>query len=250
MSLALALRGADGLVLASDSRVTSPEGREDTSEKFLQVNRDTGVMTYGAAPPGYAGISALVQETKSEAEKYSTFDAIAEEAARIFRSEFKQWRKQLDLPEPVPQAAISLGFVLGGYDHVKNIFRVVRYAAEDDFEPVEVRDNPTFAAAQWHVAQFLFDTLYYREMTVEQLVDFAVLVLLETETVEDSVGGPIQLATVTLDKGFQRLHEEDLRPIIRRSQPRISKMRRVLLDSLLTTAQADRTDGPSSLDQE
>lgn len=235
MTLALALRGSDGLVLASDSRVTSAEGREDTSEKFLQVNRDTGVMTYGAAEPGYAGISSLVQETKAQPEDYSTFDTISEAAARIFRSRYESWEEQLELPE-LDRQQISLGFVLGGYDHVKNIFRVVRYSAADDFQPNEVRDTPTFAAAQWNIAQFLFDILYYREMTVEQLVDLAVMVLLETQSTEETVGGPIQLATVTLDKGFQRLHEEDIRPIVRRSQPRIARLRSALLSSLLDTA--------------
>ena len=59
MTLAMALRAIDGLVLAADSRVSGKDGTADTSEKFMQVNRDIGVMTYGLAQPGNRGISRL-----------------------------------------------------------------------------------------------------------------------------------------------------------------------------------------------
>lgn len=238
MSLALALRGSDGLVLASDSRVSSAEGREDTSEKFMQVSRDVGVMTYGLAVPGYRGISGLVEKTKENPEGHSTFDEVVESARGEFQTAFAEWREEFleqrgeDLPEGIDRG-FTVGFVLGGYDHIKNLFRVVKFYSDDNFSGTEIDRNRTFAAAQWQVSQFLFDNVFYPEMTVEQLVDLAVLALLETQSVEAGVGGPIQLATVTLDKGFQRLHDEDLRPVIRRSQRRIVQIRKTLVDELL-----------------
>lgn len=237
MSLALAIRGADGLVLASDSRVSSPEGREDTSEKFVQVNRDTGVMTYGAAVPGFNGISSLARQVRADQEHYSTFDAIADLAQTTFQQAYQEFIDGVELPEGVEldqvRSQLAVGFVLGGYDHVKNNFQVVRYNSGEGLQRTEVRQKRTFAAAQWHIAEFLFNHVYYPEMAVEQLVDFAVMILLETQTTEDSVGGPIQLAMVTLEQGYQRLHEQDIRPIIRRNQPRIARLRQVLGRGLL-----------------
>ena len=59
MTLAFALRGSDGLVLAADSRVTSAEFTEDTSTKFLQINREIGVVTFGLAVVGFNAINRL-----------------------------------------------------------------------------------------------------------------------------------------------------------------------------------------------
>ena len=67
---------------------------------------------------------------------------------------------------------------------------------------------------------------------VEQLKRLAVFMLIETETVSATVGGQLKLASVTLDQGFQQLNEKDIQSIIRESQPRFAKYRRILLDSL------------------
>lgn len=230
MSLAMALRAADGLVLASDSRVTSQEERRDTSEKFLQVNRDIGVLTYGAAVPGYGAITELVEETKQH--EYSTFDQIKEAAAEIFREELNRYFEEEAIPEK-DKSRIGLGFILGGYDHVStNQFRIVSYKSPR-FEAREILDYPpTFAAARWHISEYLLNKIYYPEITVKQLAEMAVFLLLETTTVEETVGGPIQLATVTLEQGFQRLHPDDIRELIERNQHRICAFRRFLLDIL------------------
>lgn len=234
MSLALAIRGSDGLVMASDSRVTGPGGRQDTSEKFLQVSRDTGVLTYGAARPGYGGITRLVEETKEH--KYSTFDEIAKAAKVVFGREFEDWLEKVPEQE---RARPLVGFILGGYDHVKtNRFRIVSYESSSKFDAREIEIS-TFAAARWHISQYLFNKFYYPEMTVKQLAEFAVFVLLETATVEETVGGPIQLATVTLSEGFQRLHADDIQRLIERNQERIASFRQLLLGATLQMGRPD-----------
>ena len=70
MTLAMALRAYDGLVLATDSRATGgPQQSVDTSEKFLQVNRDVGVMTYGLAVPGYTVLFKSKRKTQMMVKK-------------------------------------------------------------------------------------------------------------------------------------------------------------------------------------
>jgi len=233
VTLALAIRAADGLVLASDSRVTSPRGEtRDTSEKFLQVSRDVGVMTYGIAAPGYAGITRLVNETKIN--QYSTFDQIIESASKVFKSEFEEWlNKTQEIPEDVKprvrQGSGSLGFVIAGYDDVKTKqFRIVSYEAPT-FQIQEIVASPIFAAAQWHIAQYLVEVTYYPEISVKQLCNLAVFVFLETTTVETTVGGPIQLAIVTKSQGYQRLHDDDIQRIIENVQGQICSFRTELL---------------------
>jgi hypothetical protein len=50
--------------------------------------------------------------------------------------------------------------------------------------------------------------------------------------ISPTVGGPMQIATVTLENGFQRLGEKDVQHLIDENQPRFAEFRRILLDRL------------------
>jgi hypothetical protein len=98
MTLAFALRGTNGLVLGADSRVTSFEGTADTSTKFLQVNREVGVLTYGLAEVGYKAITQLVDKVNRTSDfigvkkkRIVHFSEIAELADGIFKQTFMDW---------------------------------------------------------------------------------------------------------------------------------------------------------------
>jgi 20S proteasome alpha/beta subunit len=233
MTLAMALRGCDGLVLATDSRVTKRSIRgsgmevstADTSEKFLQINRDTGVMTYGLANPGYQGISRLAQYAKQKPLLY--FSDVVEAAERIFDQEFGKWStKEVKKGRRVDESGL-VGFIVGGYSSETNSFEICHWESPE----FEIKKYRTFLiAAQWHIARFLINHLWYPEISVKQLIDFAVFVMIETASAEPTVGGPIQLATVTLDRGFQRIPLKDVEEIIQRNQKRFSDFRKILLD--------------------
>jgi len=132
MTLAMALRAYDGLVLATDSRATGGAHQSvDTSEKFLQVNRDVGVMTYGLAVPGYAGISRLVETVKSKREELTYFKPIADEAGSIFQAVYNEWlggEKQQGREVPPD---LKVGFILGGYDSAANQFKISHWESPE-----------------------------------------------------------------------------------------------------------------------
>jgi predicted proteasome-type protease len=219
MSLAIALRGYTGLVLAADSRATGPAGiSEDTSEKFLQINRDTGVLTFGLKDPGYSGITKLVEATK--ARRFESFARITTEAQAIFRTEYQNWLAVADLPPGQVMGPGAVAFVVGGYDAVhSNQFKITAYQSPD-FAPNPM-ELPAFLAARWHIAQAVVDFFFYPEMTVDQLARLAVLALMETMTRDPTVGGPIQLATVTWGQGFRKVTEEEILRYIHANQATI-----------------------------
>ncbi len=235
MTLALALRGCNGLVLGTDSRVTSVEIQangqpqqvtRDTSEKFLQVNRDIGVLTYGLAEPGYSGISRLVEQAKRH--RYPSYKEIETAAQAIFQAEFTTWTQAQQQPQVAATGIV--GFILAGYDSVlTNQFRVTSFQSTGGFQPQEVI-LPTFLAAQYHVAQYLSQKLYKPEMTVDQVTQLAVFLMLETMSAEVTVGGPIQLATVTIRNGFQRVTENQIDELLEICQSKVKAFRRVLLE--------------------
>ncbi|MNB98937.1 hypothetical protein D3C75_462000 [compost metagenome] len=84
-------------------------------------------------------------------------------------------------------------------------------------------------AAQWQLSQVLCDYLQYPQMTVEQLKKLAVVLLLETTSYNDTVGGPIQIATVSYEKGFRQLSQDEVNDLIEKVQPNIINFRGIAL---------------------
>jgi 20S proteasome alpha/beta subunit len=217
MTLALALRAADGLVLATDSRVTGgPQRSADISQKFLQVNRDLGVMTYGLAIPGYRGMARLVNEVNPPNQRrLAYFSEISALAENIFRDEYNSWLNSLAPQERALVSPMAVGFILGGYDsNETSQFRVLHWGSP----AFVVEERPDVLAAQWHISGFLSKLFYYQEISVAQLKRLAVLCLTETSGVEPTVGGPIQMATVTLAEGFKRIYEQKIHQLLLKNQ--------------------------------
>lgn len=238
MTLAFALRGSNGLVLGADSRVSGPFGTADTSTKFLQVNREIGILTYGLAEVGYTAINKLVDEVNAYSDfsanpksRIVHFSAIIEKAQKICKDTFDKILPELEKQSITREdPRLKTGFILAGYDaNETNQFKILHFESPN-FIPDERSD---IIAAQWHVSQFLVSHFYYPEMDVEQLKRLATFMLIETETASPSVGGRLKLATVTLQEGFQQLNEKDIQFLICENQPRFAKFRRLLLDNLI-----------------
>jgi len=224
------MRGSDGLVLAADSRVTSAQGTADISQKFLQVNRDTGVMTYGLSAVGYIGIIALADRVASDRTNFPYFVPIRDIGQDVFSGCYQGWCSQNAWYQGYPA---DVSFILGGYDHVEtNQFRVVHFTSPG-FDPVE-NDRPYLVAAQWHVAEMLASKLYYPGITVDRVVDLAVFLLSATMTACPTVGGPMQIATVTTAQGFRGIHQDEIAQRMDRCQHLFTGVR-VLLQELVAT---------------
>lgn len=232
MTLALALRAADGLVLATDSRVTGgPQRSADVSQKFLQVNRDLGVMTYGLAAPGYRGMNRLVNEANPPNQRrLAYFSEISALAENVFRQEYNDWLGALAPPERAAVQPMAVGFILGGYDsNETSQFRVLHWGSPT----FEMEERPDVMAAQWHISGFLSKLFYYPEISVAQLKRFVALCLTETSSVEPTVGGPIQMATVTLSEGFKRIYEQEIHQLLLKNQNCHSSLRTHLRELIL-----------------
>lgn len=223
----MALRAADGLVLAADSRVSGGDpGSADVSQKFLQVNRDIGILTYGLAIPGERGMRRLIAEVNPPYQRrMAYFSDISDAARTVLKEEYDSWILNLPAEDRPNVRHLRVGFILAGYDsHETNQF-IILHLESPNFE-LQVRDD--ILAAQWHIAQYLSSLFYYREMTVDQLKQLIVLLLTETAAVEPTVGGPIQIATVSLSEGFKSLHDEEINRILKGNQDKHSYLKREL----------------------
>lgn len=233
MTLAITLRCSNGLVMASDSRVTGgPRKSADISEKFLQINRDVGIMTYGLAVPGYRGIRSLVEEVHQNPANYPTMEAITRRAQALFQEsyqEFLEQNRQPDgsLPPAIEQQAV--GYIIAGYDGNDTAqFRIYLFESGNNFQ---LNEQPDIMAAQWHLSKFLFSFLEYPGMSVRQGRKMAAMLLILTSIFEPTVGGPVHLATVTIEEGFTLLHEREVASIVEEVQPLLLTFKNAWLDA-------------------
>jgi 20S proteasome alpha/beta subunit len=238
MTLAVALRAVNGLVLATDSRVTGRGGSADVSTKFLQVNRDIGAMTYGLAAPGYRSISSLVAEVGDRS--LAHFSKIDELAGEVIERECRSWWQRAS-EEMLPGGTV--GVILAGFDGFETRqFQIrnyeIRFEADQEVT-ISDREIPgDLLAAQWHVSRYLMNKLFLPSMTVSQLVELALVLFVETMTVEDSVGGQIVMATVTKAEGFQRVHEREVDEILERTQDHSARFSALLYRELVRCLQS------------
>lgn len=238
MTLAIAIKALDGLVMATDTRKTGRAGAADDSDKLMPVNRDIGVLTYGLAEPGHICMTRLIAEVESK--RWAHFTLIASEAKRIFQESYDEWAAK----QEAKRMPGSLGFILGGYDHLgSRQFRIVHY------QLLPTPDKPLgmftaqltegqVLAAKWHVAQYMFRKMYYPEMTVDEVAGLSAILLAETMVVEPMVGGDMELAVVTRERDFENLHAEEVAALLRSAQSRFAAINRIYRDvvTLSTTA--------------
>jgi 20S proteasome alpha/beta subunit len=235
MTLAIALRCADGLVMASDSRVTGGARQSaDISEKFLQVNRDVGIMTYGLAVPGYRGIRALVEEVHQNPASYPTMASIVSHAQSLFQQVYQDYLNEQAQPDgtaPPDLLNQGVGYIIGGYDGNETAqFRTYSGESQMGFEFVESL-GPNLVAAQWHLAEWLMPMLEFPGQSVAHGLRVAVMVMILTSAFEYTVGGPIHLATATLEQGFTLLHEREVAGLVEQVQPYLLSLKRAWLEA-------------------
>lgn len=230
MTLAMVFRCADGLVMVSDSRVSGgARGSADISEKFLQVNRDVGIMTYGLAVPGYQGIRSLVEDVRQDPGGYPTVSSITSRAETLFQQVYQSFLETQRQPDGTIPAEVSqgiVGYIIGGYDGNDTAKFVIYSCANQDSFQFQEQLGTWFMAAQWHLAAWLFPFLEYPGMSVDYGLKVCVILMILTTIVEPTVGGPIHIATVTIEEGFTLLHEREVAKLVQEVQPYLLALKR------------------------
>lgn len=162
MSLGIAFKGAEGLVLAADSRVTltatnnDPSSQEvlhgyyDNAVKLLRVNGQdyVGAVTYGAGAIGQQSprtAHSYLPEFEAQLSKGKKRRLPVEEFA-LKLSEFfaQQWRDS-GMPGNHP----PMDFLVGGFDRGEPYGRVFGFAIPNKPIPLEIHPGPNQFGMVW-----------------------------------------------------------------------------------------------------
>ncbi len=216
MSLAIALEGVDGIVLAADSRGTIGDPRgltaiNDSQVKLFRLSQYVGVCTFGSGEVGAEvchRLQALVQKEFSDAAR---IDAIEHKTRQHARGCYDDWFARFPV-ENRPALGLILGGILGN-DRPRSLLLV----SQLDFAP-----QPTVAGFMAggipQYATYLTHRLFDPSKPVRALANLAEYLISETASQDPKVGGPIKVALITAEGGYRDLSEEELEAIRTRNQ--------------------------------
>ena len=195
MSLGVAFKGPEGIVLAADSRVTlnaqaqAPNGQVmllpatfDNATKLLKVKGQefVGAVTYGAGAIGRSAGAQGLQEVRTAHSYIPEFETTLADCKRLTVQEFAQrlsdfflqrWREAgMPIPAPLGQDMV---FLVGGYDEGEAYGKVFEVYVPSKPNPRETLPAGQFGAT-WGGQHQIVSRLMngYDVMTAKVVRDF------------------------------------------------------------------------------
>ncbi|MBO8166387.1 MAG: hypothetical protein H0Z25_04130 [Kosmotoga sp.] len=217
MSLVLALKGKDGIVMASDSRATigDPRGMttaNDTVQKVFTLNNK---LILGMAGNANIGLS-LIQEFKRRENEFSHLNKTIDILRRISCNKMKDWFGQ---PEVVTSQNILkrwpvILFLVAGYDREE--IGIYTLNSTHNFAPEATTLNFS-AIGVVPLAIYLLNRLHDPDASVESLKLLAIYCIRETATQDGKVGGPVQM-TIIKENGIISISKDEINKLVLASE--------------------------------
>jgi len=204
MTLLVALKGKDGLVLAADSRGTfgDPRGitaQNDNQKKAHILSPHVAVLTAGSGEVGALVISMVAQKVAQE--KSDGVTTVLEILRTTVREQYNNWFPTVPAMQPMAllqagQVPVrpDLAFLVAGYEP-DNSPRLFGLGSFFDFSPM-LHDYGFAVQGVAQYALYLLNRLYEADRTVQELTSLAVYVITETASQDGKVGGPVSLITI------------------------------------------------------
>jgi len=226
MTLIVALQGKDGLVLAADSRGTIGDPRgltaiNDDQTKLFKLSKYCGIGITGSSELAAKIVDELKVALTQDNKEFT--DDILKETRQLVRSRYDDWFAKFDVKERPGIVLTIVGFHKTQDDQF--IPRTYLLASPLDFAP-QLFSNGNCLSGVPQYAVYLMHRFYHPDMTVDNLVRLAAHLIAETATQDPKVGGPIRIATITPEEGFQELTESAIREILRLNNEQNEKLKR------------------------
>jgi len=237
MTLLVALRGSDGLVLAADSRGTfgDPRGitaQNDSMKKAHVLSKHVVVLQAGTSELG----ALVVQELSASLEAVDGVSNVLSRLRDHVRARYQQWFPSI--PAVPPPALVATGqvptrpdliFLVGGYEVDENgrAFdgKIYQIASGLDFAP-GLHDYGFAVAGVAQYALYLLNRLYEGNRSITDLVALAVYAITETASEDGKVGGPVNVVTISAEAGCTVLTSDEVDVIAETNSRRSGALRR------------------------
>jgi 20S proteasome alpha/beta subunit len=215
MTLIVAMKAVDAIILAADSRGTVGDPRgltaiNDTQTKLYQVG-PCGLAIAGASELALTLLDELKKKNighgSTTADK--AVDRVYRECAELYRGWFK------DIPVDKRPAVLM---IMGGYRGTAATREAVVYLlnSEFNFAPQLFGSNPCMAGVPQY-AVYLVNRYYDPSISRERARALAEYLIAETASQDPKVGGPIKIAEIDPATGYReradaevdKIHDEN-----------------------------------------
>jgi len=234
MTLLIALKGRDGMVLAADSRGTfgDPRGvtaQNDAQKKAHILSPHVAVLSAGSGEVGALVIDLVKQQVAAQGADGVT--PVLDILRETVRTQYNNWFPSIPPIQPVPliqsgQIAVrpDLAFIVGGYE-LDGIPRIFGLGSLFDFSPM-LHDYGFAVQGVAQYALYLLNRLYEAGRAVEELTPLAIYVITETASQDGKVGGPVNVVTVKPgNEGCHTVTPETVRQIQETNESRSRALR-------------------------
>jgi hypothetical protein len=213
MTLAVAIKASNAIVVAADSRGTIGDPRgltavNDTQQKVFRLGK-CALAIAGAAELALALLDVLAQRGLNKPQNVDEAVAAFGEGATIYDGWFKT------IP---PDRRPGSVFLLAGYRHQgpEAIPMTYLLTSETHFAPQLSGAYPMMAGVPQY-AIYLSHRYYDPTLDAEHAAALAAYLIAETASQDPKVGGPIRIAKVTPD-GYLDLTSDEILELTKRNE--------------------------------
>ena len=184
------------------------------------MNKYCGIAVSGAAELAARLVDSLSKSIKNSNLEY--IDDIVNHTYTYFKQEYLNWfgaRAWAGTAQIIDQRPILI-FILAGFNKLQGDQfqpRIYLVNSQLDFAP-QLCTSGHFLARIPQYATYLIHRLYNPQMTVLHLSASAAYLIAETATQDPKVGGPIRIAQITQDKGYEELSEANVNLIVKKNE--------------------------------
>lgn len=234
MTLLIALKGVDGMVLAADSRGTFGDPRvvtaqNDTLQKAHILSPHVAVLGAGSAELGALIIDLVKKEVR--AHKADGASRVLKTLRDTVRKQYQEWFPSIPAIQPIAEIQTGkvavrpdLAFIIGGYE-LDGTPRIFGSGSLFDFPPY-LHDYGFAVQGVAQYALYLLNRLYEQNRTIEELAPLAIYVITETASQDGKVGGPVNVITIKPgEEGCQSVSPEHVRQIQNANELRSQALR-------------------------
>ena len=204
MSLVMALRGRDGIILASDGRALSgPKGQEidiGPEKKIFRLGPHCAIGIGGDAGIGWT-LSKRIMAALSAKGSRLTPNAI-DDMGKICKTCYDEYFPRSD---KIRRPALVL--LIAGYETITenvDMQSISILESPSNFVP-RSRQRATFLGTATSVSEYWIKRLYHPQMSLIDLSKLAAYLIIETATFDVHVDETIYIARITREKGYEDL---------------------------------------------
>lgn len=217
MTLIVGLIAKDGIVITSDSRMTSGDATvsvtqsNDTVRKIFKITDHCAIGISGSGEIGVTLIESFQEEINKQNNQLLTVEDLVERFRSHCCEKYESWFRRLPVEsERIPDFNVLVcGYAKLVNGNLENP-KIIKMRSYTQFAPMTTTTGFATLGIPT-IANYLLNRLYRRnEITLEQALSLASFCVIETESQDGRVGGNLQAATLSDKKIFEEVGEKGI----------------------------------------